>query len=186
MLSTLQRFQRSDGTYKLVETSSDLDGTTRRVQTSLGFVGLGVFRLDETRGRLVFTGPQVDDPPGNVEQGLRSNQLFAREESVAGFNTIVWRKAGRSEGDFGEEYRAPSLGGVVIKSVKVTARGREVVEPTAIQIGEPASILFRELLLFPSDYSIYERRVQEIARQGDAETARLMQQYLERMRQLRP
>jgi hypothetical protein len=186
VLSTLQRFQRSDGTYKLVQTLYDADGKAQPVQTSFGFARLGIFRLDEVRRSLIFMEPQVDDPPGDIERGLRTNQLFAREESVAGITTIVWRKVGRSEADFVEEYRAPSLGGLLIRSVKVTARGREVVEPTAIQIGEPATALFSELLLYPSDYSIFERRVQEVARLGDAETARLMQQFLDRMRQLRP
>jgi hypothetical protein len=186
VLSALQRFQRSDGTYKLVQTLYDADVKAEPVQTSFGLARLGVFRLDETHGRLIFMGPLVEDEPGDVEQGLRSNQLFAREESVAGITTIVWRKVGRSEADFVEEYRAPSLGGVLIKSVKVTARGREVVEPTAIQTGEPTTALFSELFLYPSDYSRYERQVQEVAKQGDAETALLMRQFLDRMRQLRP
>lgn len=186
ILSTLQRFQRSDGTYKLVQTSYDPDGTTRSVQIAFGFARLGVFRLDAGRRRLIFTGPQVDDPPGDVEQVLRANQLFARDESVAGINTIVWRKVGRSEADFVEEYRAPSLGGLLIKAVKVSPRGREMIEATTIQMGEPATALFSELLLYPSDYSIFERRIQEVARQGDAQTAGLMQQFLARARQVRP
>jgi hypothetical protein len=52
LLSTQQRFQRSEGIYKLVQTLYAPDGTAERVQTLFGFIGLGVFRLDEARKRL--------------------------------------------------------------------------------------------------------------------------------------
>lgn len=185
LISTQQRFQRSDGIYKLVQTLYAPDGTTERVQTLFGFIGLGVFRLDEGQKRLVFTGPQIDDRPADVEQFLRAHEMFTREESVAGISAIVWRKGGRAEGDVVEEYRAPSLGGLLIKTVKVSARGRETVEPTAIQMGEPAPSLYNELLSYRVDYSSYERQVQETER-NDPEIALLMRQLLERMRQARP
>jgi hypothetical protein len=185
LISTQQRFQRSDGVYKLVQTLYGPDGTSERVQTLFGFIGLGVFRLDEAGKRLVFTGPQIDDRPTDVEQFLRAHEMFTREESVAGISTIVWRQAGRAEGDFKEEYRAPSLGGLLIKSVKASARGRETVEPTAIQMGEPTGSLFNELLAYRVDYSSYEQQIQDTDR-NDPEIAFLMRQLLERMRQARP
>lgn len=185
LLSTQQRFQRADGIYKLVQTLYAPDGTTEQVQTLFGFIGLGVFRRDEAGKRLVFTGPQIDDRPADVEQFLRAHEQFTREESVAGISAVVWRKGGRAEGDVTEEYRAPSLGGLLVKTVKISARGRETVEPTAIQMGEPAPSLFSELLLYPVDYSAYERQVQETER-SEPEIALLMRQLLERMRQARP
>ena len=186
LLSTQQRFQRSDGIYKLVQTLYAPDSTTERVQTLFGFIGFGVFRLDEARKRLVFTGPQIDDRPADVEQFLRAHELFTREESVAGISTLVWRQAGPAEGDFIEEYRALSLGGLLVKTVKVSALGRETVEPTAIQMGEPAPSLFSELLSYRVDYSSYERQVQETEKRNDPETALLMRQLLDRMRKARP
>lgn len=186
LLSSQQRFQRSDGIFKLVQTLYAPDGTTERVQTLFGFIGLGVFRLDEGQKRLVFTGPQIDDRPTDVEQFLRAHELFTREESVAGIGTLVWRQAGPAEGDFLEEYRAPSLGGLLVKTVKVSTLGRETVEPTAIRMGEPAPSLFNELLSYRVDYSSYERQVQETEKRNDPETALLMRQLLERMRQARP
>jgi hypothetical protein len=169
-----------------VQTFYGPDGTTERVQTLLGFIGFGVFRLDEGQKRLVFTGPQIDDRPADTEQFLRAHELFTREESVAGISSIVWRRAGPLEGDFVEEYRAPSLGGLLIKSVKSSAPGGETVEPTSIQMGEPAPSLFYELLSYRVDYLSYERQVQEKDKRNDPETALLMRQLLERMRQARP
>ena len=167
LLSTQQRFQRSDGIYKLVQTVYPPDGTTEHVQTLFGFGGFGVFRLDEARKRLVFTGPQIDDRPADVEQFLRAHELFTREESVAGISTLVWRQPGPAEGDFIEEYRALSLGALLVKTVKVSALGRETFEPTAIQMGEPAPSLFSELLSYRVDYSSYERQVQETEKKND-------------------
>lgn len=185
LISTQQRFQRSDGVYKLVQTLYAPDGASERVQTLFGFIGLGVFRLDEAGKRLVFTGSQIDDRPADVEQFLRAHETFTRDESVVGITTIVWRQAGRAEGDFKEEYRAPSLGGLMVKTVKNSARRRETIEPTAIQMGEPATSLFNELFAYRVDYSSYEQQVQDTER-NDSDMALIMRQLLERMRQARP
>jgi hypothetical protein len=185
LISTQQRFQRSDGTYKLVQTFYALDGTTERVQTNFGFIGLGVFRLDEERRRLVFAGPQVDDRSADAEQLLRASELFVREEFVAGVSAVVWRQMGRGKEEFLEEYRAPSLGGLLIKKVKVSALSRETVEPTAIEMGEPAPSLFSELLSYPVDYLSYEQQIEE-TEQSEPEIARLMRQMLGRVRQATP
>ena len=184
--SQVQRSQRSDGTYKLVQTFYLADGGKERVQTYFGFIGLGVFRLDEAGRRLVFTGPQIEEPIVDIEQFLHDHPQFAREESVAGIRTIVWRQPGEDgPEDFFEEYRAPSLGGLVIKTVRASGREREVFEPTTIQMGEPPASLFSELLSYPSDYSFYERRVQEAEKYNEPDAA-FMRQLLERMRRARP
>ena len=182
LISTQQRFQRADGSYKLVQTLYAPDGTTERVQTNFGFIGLGVFRLDEERKVLVFIGPQIDDRTADPEQFLHARELFTREEFVAGVSAVVWRQAGRGKEEFVEEYHAPSLGGLLIKKVKASALGRETVEPTAIEMGEPAQGLFSELLSYPVDYSSYEQQVKD-TEQSEPEIALLMSQMLERMRQ---
>ena len=186
LLSRVQRFQRSDGIYKLAQTLYGPETRAERVQTYFGFIGLGVFRLDQARQRLVFTGPLIEESITDIEQFLRAHPLFVREDSVAGIRAIVWRQRG-DDGpeDVVEEYRAPSLGGLLIKTVKISAREREIFEPTAIQMGEPPASLFSELLSHPSDYSFYERRVQEAEKHHDHDAA-FRRQLLERMRRARP
>jgi len=186
LLSRVQRFQRSDGIYKLAQTLYRPESKAERVQTYFGFIGLGVFRLDEARQRLVFTGPLIEESITDIEQFLRAHPLFVREDSVAGIRAIVWRQRGNDgPEDVVEEYRAPSLGGLLIKTVKVSAREREIFEPTAIQMGEPPASLFSELLSYPSDYSFYERRVQEAEKHKDHDAA-FRRQLMERMRRARP
>jgi hypothetical protein len=186
LMTTTQRFQRSDGIYKLVQTFYAPDGTAKQSQTYFGFINLGVFRVDESNKRLVFTGPLIDDRPANVEQFLRNHEQFIREESIAGVTVMVWRQADADPEEFREEYRAPSLGGLLIKTVKVSAGERETTEPTSIQMGEPPPNLFDELLSYRADYSSYERRVEQAEKKNDREMALLMRQLLERMRTARP
>lgn len=186
LLSTQQRVQRSEGILKLIHTDYKADGTPGRVQTMFVYLGLGVFQLDESRRRLVFVAPHQEEVPDNLDQFLREHPLFVREESVGGVNTIVWRSGKMGAEEFSEEYRAPSLGGAVIKRVKVSSRGREAVEPTAIEIGEPAPNLFAELMSYGVDYADFERRVLETESRKSAEVAGFMREALARMRTYRP
>ena len=185
-LSSQQRLQRSDGAFKLIQTDYQEDGTAGRVQTMFGYLGLGVFRLDESNRRLVFMGPQQEETHENLEQVLRAHPLFTREETVQGVRTIVWRKGEADAAEYSEEYRAPALGGWVIRRVKVSQRGRETVEPLAIETREPAANLFNELFTYPVDYSAFEGRVLETERRDSADVAGFMREALARMRQRRP
>jgi len=184
-LSRQQRFQRSDGAFKVIQTDLRAEGTAR-AQTIFGYLGLGTFRLDESRRRLVFIGPYQDDTPDNLEQFLREHPLFVRAESVLGLNTIVWRKGAADAADFSEEFRALGLGGEVIKRVKVSQRGRETVEPLTIEMAEPSASLFTELFTYAVDYTNFEQRIGETESRNSPEVADFMRASLERMRQRRP
>ncbi len=182
--SRVRRFQRSDGIYRLEQTS--YAAGNERVQTYFGFIGLGVFRLDEAGRRLIFTGPLIEESIPDIEQFLRTNPAFAGEETVAGIRTIIWRQPGEDgPADYFAEYHAPSLGGLVIKTERVSGGEREVFEPTEIQTGEPPSSLFSELFSYRNDYSYYEQRVQEADKRQHPDAA-VMRQLLERMRRARP
>jgi hypothetical protein len=185
-LSTQQRFQRADGIFKLIHSDYKADGTPARVQTIFGYLGLGVFRLDQSRQRLVFVGPQQEEAPDNVEQYLRAHPLFGGAESVQGVSAIVWRNGAPGAAEYSEELRAPALGGLMIKRVTVSARGRETVEPVTIETGEPAQNHFVELFSYPVDYSDFERRVAESESRNKLEVAGFMRERLARMRERRP
>lgn len=186
LLQTTKRYQRSDGLYKLVHTYHGREGANDRIETLFGFVGLGVFRLDEGHRQLVFAGPQVAEQPEDVEVYLRADPRFDREEDVRGQRAIVWRSVmGRSSG-YTEEYRAVSLGGLLIKRVEVSPRRRQVFEPTSIEMGEPDAGLFRELYRYPANYALYERSIQQAGRADHPETAQLMRELLQRMKTVKP
>lgn len=130
LLQTTSRYQRADGAYKLVHLIQSQNGSAGRVETVFGFVGLGAFRLDEARRQLVFISPMTEEQPEDVEGYLRADPRFNREEDVQGQHCIVWRTSTHRDTGFVEEYRAPALGGLLIKRVEESARGRQVLEPT--------------------------------------------------------
>jgi len=188
VLLTTKRDQRSDGLFKLVHTFHARDGATSRAETYFGYMGLGTFRLDEARRRLVFAAPMLDERAADIEAALRDHPRYDREEDVRGQRCVVWRTpAERGGPGYREDYRAPALGGLLVKRVEVTPNGREeTMEPTDLQLGEPDGGLFAELSQYRVDYTHFERKIGEMARRGDQESLPAMREGLRRMRAARP
>jgi hypothetical protein len=180
---TTNRYQRSDGIFRLVHTFHSADGD--RAETYFGLMNLGTFRLDEARHLLVFAAPMLDEGVADVEAYLREQPQYDREEDVFEQRTVVWRMAHEGERGYTEEYRAPALGGLLIKRVVESPRGREVFEPTGITLGEPSPALFAEFSQYTVDYSDFDRRVQQTERRGGKEAAKAMRDALRRIREAR-
>ena len=185
-LQTSKRYQRADGAYKLVHTIQSQNGSADRVETVFGFIGLGAFRLDEERRQLVFIAPMTEEQPEDVEAYLRADPRFNREEDVRGQRSIVWRRSTHRDAGFIEEYRAPSLGGLLIKRVEDSPRGRQIFEPTAFEMGEPDAGLFTELFQYPSEYARYEQSIAQADRDQRHDAARLMRELVRRMKTVKP
>jgi hypothetical protein len=190
-LATTTRYQRADGTFKLVHTFDAAGGDTpggSGGKVYFGLKGLGYFRLDEANRVLVFTTPvSADDEAEDAEAFLRAQPQFDREEDVRGQDTIVWRMADQEEGwGFTEEWRAPALGGLILKRVVTSKRGQDVFTPTEITLGAPPAELFAELSGYPVDYSHFEAKIIEMEREGNKETAQAMRRGMHRMRAARP
>jgi hypothetical protein len=187
LLHTTTRYQRSDGIYKFVRTYPARAGDGGRALTYFGYAGLGLFYLDEARDRLIFITPQSDEQSEDLEAALRADPLFDREEDVRGQRVLVLRTHGEDSAIHKEEYRAPALGGIIVKSVESSPRGREVWEPTSIELGEPTASLFAGFERYAPDYTRYERKIQRMERDPQqAAAARIMRQLLRRMRTVRP
>lgn len=187
LLRVTTRYQRADGLYKLVQTYPAQESQPGRVETYFGYVGLGLFRLDEARQRLVFTAPQIDDRLADVEASLRADPRFDREEEVHGQRTLVMRIDEGDAAAYTEEYHAPALGGLLFKRVEHTPRGREAWQPTSIEFGEPAPSLFAALNRYKPDYAHYEREIQKTERDPQQRAAaQIMRELLGRMRTAKP
>jgi hypothetical protein len=186
LLQTTTRSQRADGAYRLVHTYAAQERVVAREEVSFGFNGLGVFRLDAERKLLDFTAPLVDDGAQDVLKVLREDPRFDREEDVQGQQTIVLRTpASRGEG-YTEDYRAPALGGLLLKRVEASERERRVMEPTEIELGEPDARLFAELNQYPVDYTRYEQSIAQAERGRQHDVARLMRELMRRMKAFKP
>lgn len=188
LLPTTTRYQRADGIYKLVHTYPAEEGAAARVEVAFGFTGLGVFRLDRERRRLVFLSPLTDDAAVDARTALlREDPSFDREEDVLGQQTLVLRMPAPWGEGYTEYYRAPALGGLLIKQVEESPRlGRRVMEPTELVLGEPAAGLFAELAQYPADYADYERTIARMDRGNGHETAQFMRELMRRMQAVKP
>jgi len=186
-LATSKRYQRSDGGHKIVHTFYSLDGSESGGNIYFGLTGLGFFRANDESRTLVFTTPVAADPePVDLEVFLRAQPEFDREEEVRDQRTIVWRRNDATGEGYTEEYRAPALGGLILKQVVSSKRGREVLEPTEITLGEPEVRLFAELSSYAVDYSQFEGKIREMERDGNPEVAHRMRQAMTRMKETRP
>ena len=187
IVATRHRSQRSDGIFKVVVTRLRPDGSTNQVETFIGVLGVGTFFLDERQGRLVYTATMLDELPEDLAGALRSDPQFEREESVAGHKAVVLRRRGPGGKGYTEVFRVPDLMGLVVKTVRVSPAGREVIEPTSLVMGEPAGLdILAELVAYPADYTRYERHIREMEGRGHTEAARVLRRQLQRMRRLKP
>jgi hypothetical protein len=186
LVQTTTRQQRVDGLYRLEQTFFGQDGRPAGTGIYYGITGYGVFRRDDVRHALVFTGPQVELQVQDIAGYLRQNPLFVREETVAGQRTIVWRDGAEGANRYREEYRAPGLGGLLIRSIVVLGARREMIEPTSLEMVEPSPALFVELSLLPTDYAPYLRQIEQMERTNQPEEAQVMRQLLSRARSVKP
>ena len=186
LLQTTTRSQRADGTYRLVHIYAAQERAAERVEVSFGFTGLGIFRLDAERKLLDFTAPLVDDGAQDVLKVLREDPRFDREEDVQGQQTIVLRTPARRGEGYTEDYHAPALGGLLLKRVEASERERRVLEPTEIELGEPDAKLFTELTQYPVDYARYEQSIAQAERGRQHDVARLMREFMRRMKTFKP
>jgi hypothetical protein len=185
LYATYVRHQRRDGLFKLVSTYHQEDGSADRTVTTYGSDGLGVFALDEGRGRLVFRGPLPAALTGDVAGALRADPHYNREESVAGVGAVVLREEDKEGGGFMETFRAPALGGLVIKSVRESEGVREVFETTSIEAGDPDQELFDEWR-HAADYDDYARKVERERERGRSHEAERLARGLEKAKRRKP
>lgn len=181
----IMRAQRNDGSFKLVTTYLQPDVTTASISSAFGYAGVGIFRLDEAHHQLIFFSPLELAPALSTEEALRQDHRFVREETVLGYHTLVLKEQLGSTNSYQEQYYAPELQGVIIKSVTVSDEGTEVIEPTKIETTEPSPQEFLALYLYPINFHEYDEKIRVQESKGNKEMAQLMRRRLERAQQWR-
>lgn len=185
LYATYVRHQRRDGLFKLVSTYHQEDGSADRVVTTYGADGLGVFVLDEGRGRLVFRGPLPEAPGGEATGALRAHPHYNREEAVSGVAATVLREEDEEGGGFTETFHAPALAGLVVKRVRESEGTREVFETTSVEAGDPDPAQFAGWR-HTADYGDYARKVERESARSRAHEAERMARALEKAKRLKP
>ncbi|MGB7926420.1 MAG: hypothetical protein WCF57_24475 [Pyrinomonadaceae bacterium] len=184
---TMVRYQKSNGMWKGVVTYFNPDGTVYKTTTTFGQPGRGVFQLDEGKRQISFISPMEQAVAELPLFDLRNDPRFIKEASVLGYTTLVLRDTEEDgSGDYTEDYHAPALRNLSIKTVAVSERGTSVLEPVELKVGEPDESEFNSLPDWKINYDLYQEKIQALEDSGRHEVADQMRQELQRRLQQKP
>lgn len=177
------RYQRSDGSWKLVRTYFGPDGKMLKEDIGFGQTGRGVFHVGKENKALQFLSQMEAQPINKVAYDRHKDEKFVREDIVLGYKTEVLRFTQDDGSGYTDEYFAPALQGLPIKSVTVNSRGTSVNEPTQIKLGEPPESEFTSLSDWPVKYDFYQDKIRTAEGRGEHETVKQMREVLQQQRQ---
>jgi hypothetical protein len=179
------RYQKSDGSFKQTTTYLNPDGTVKKTDVLFAQLGRGVFEVSGNEKVLSFLSPMRAQKPPMSEAELRGdhNHNIVKEELVLGYRTLVARILDNGDSSsYTELYHALELQGFQIKTVNVSQAGTTVIEPTKIQVGEPAESDFGMPNL-PISYDRFEMKINAMEDSGQHETAEKLRQQLREAKQ---
>jgi hypothetical protein len=183
LTGTHVRYQKQDGSWKLVNTYFKSDGTVRNTDSGFGAPDIGVFRVDEGKKQLDFlssmeVAPQESELLMTHEQALRSDPRFIKEDEVMGYKTLVLRLPGQDESEFTDIYYAPVFRGIALKRVIVSKIGVETIEPLSIEVGEPDTAVFSSAPDYPVNYDKFNKKIETMEKMGNMEAAEGLRKQL--------
>lgn len=181
LVADIERYQKSDGSWRLTTTYYNPDGTIRKVDNGFGQLGRGVFQVNEKARLLNLISPMSPQARIVSASDLRKDPNFVREDFVLGYETFVSRQPGE-DGAYAEVYRAPALQGMPIKMIFSSEEGTTVIEPTQIALGEPSEIVFTAMPDYQVNYEGFENKIRAIEESGKHETAKQMRQELQKIK----
>lgn len=174
------RYQRSDGTFKVVQTYYYADGAVAKKSILFGIPGQGVFSLSNSKGPLEFLSamrPKEQTSYVRVNDG-HSQPNFVRDDWVQGHQTYVLRFPD-NEGGYIETYYAPELDGEPLRSVSVSAGGISIEEFIQLRLGEPDDKVFGPLPKLLVNYDLFRSKIATMEEAGKHEAAEALQRELD-------
>lgn len=179
------RYQRSDGSWKQVTTYTSADGKTKRKELVFGLNGRGVFQVDEQHRVLQFLSAMTAGSP-YVSSDLRRDERYVKDDSVLGYETRVLRFKADDGSSYTENYYAPGLQDLPIKTVTVSENGVSITEAVQIRLGEPSEDEFRSLPDWPIRFERFEEKIESLKEAGNEDAAEQMRQQLNQERLKHP
>jgi hypothetical protein len=179
------RYQRSDGSWKQIRSYTSPDGKVKKEDTGFGLIGRGVFQVDNRHRILYFISPMPSDPSYRAGD-LRRDEHYVRDDSVLSYETRVLRFNTDDGSGYTENYYAPALQDLLIKSVSVSKNRMSVTEPVQIQLSEPSEDEFSSLPDWRIRYDRFEEKIESMESAGQPDAADQMRQVLEQERQKHP
>lgn len=182
---TTLRYQRSDGSWKQVSTYTSADGKVKKENIGFGLMGRGVFEVNQRNHALYFLS-EMPANPFYSPKDLRRDERYVRDDSVLGYETRVLRFPADDGSGYIENYYAPALHDLLIKTVSVSEEATSVTEAVQIQLGEPSQDEFSSLPDWPIRYDRFEDKIEAMETEGNKEAAEQMRELLKQERQKHP
>lgn len=174
------RYQRSDGTFKEVQTYYDSNDALVKKEILLGIPGQGVFKINNPQGPLQF----LSSMPSREESSFvhivdgHSHPNFVRDEWVKGQQTYVLRFPDQDGGYF-EMYCAVELDGEPLRRVTVSPGGVSIGELVEITRGDPDDKVFGPLPKLLVNYDLFKNKIAKTREAGNYEVAESMQRQMD-------
>lgn len=174
------RYQRSDGTFKEVQTYYNANDAVVKKEILFGIPGQGVFKINNPQGPLEFLSsmrPKEKTPYVRVDDG-HSHPNFLRDDWVQGYQTYVLRFP-EEDGGYFEVYCAPDLDGEPLRRVSVSPGGVSINEVVQITLGDPDDSVFGPLPNLLVNYDLFKSKIAVTREAGNHEAAEGMQRQLD-------
>lgn len=178
------RYQKSDGTWKMIRTNHSSDGKVIKEDVGFGKPGRGVFQIDQKTGDLNFISP-MPIASGALLYDWRKDPHFVREDSVLGYRVFVVHRPDDDGSAYTETYYAPDLDNYPIKEIYVSPMGTATTEPIRIEKGDPDEKVFSSLPDSLVKYEQFDKKIRAMEEMGKHDTAEKMRQELQQRRQLK-
>jgi len=182
---TAMRYQRSDGSWKQVSTYTSPDGKLQKENIGFGLMGRGVFEVNK-RNRILYFISAMPANPFYSPNDLRRDERYVRDDSVLGYETRVLRFPDDDGSGYIENYYAPALHDLLLKTVSVSEEATSVTEAVQIQLGEPSEDEFRSLPDWPIRFDRFEEKIEVMENAGNTAAAEQMRELLKQERQKHP
>ncbi len=174
-----------DGSWKQVGTYTSPDGKIKKEELGFGLIGRGVFQVDK-RERVLYFLSAMTASPLYVSSDLRRDERYVRDDSVLGYETRVLRFKADDGSGYTENYYAPGLQDLLIKTVSVSENGVSVAEAVQILLGEPNEDEFGSVPDWPIRYERFEEKIESLKEAGNEDAAEQMRQLLKQERLKHP
>jgi hypothetical protein len=175
------RYQSRTGAFRQIVTNFDADGT---VWTSILFSvpGRGTFQSSPDNTKVTLISYASEHPAPYSEAAARKRPDFIREDSVAGYRTLVRRNAAKDSSITAEFWEAPDLNGEPLRAVFTTKAGVLKEETVQVIPGEPDRLLYWQEPTLPVSTAEYERRASRLDQAGKSGPAAGMRKELDAVR----
>lgn len=174
------RYQKSDGTWKQIQTYYNSKDQVVKKDIGVGIPGQGVFKADLSNRVLEFLSsmPSVEKSSYVSIYDARSDPHFLKNDSVHGFETYVLHFP-EEDGGYIDLYCAPELDNTPIREVSVSPKGIGITEVVDVKFGDPDDRVFNGLPKWLIHYDRFKQKIATMEENGNHLAAEALRKEME-------